>query len=45
VDDPTRVLAAAQDMLVWRSQHLDRLLANTVLHGKPLGNLPIAHSS
>ena len=35
VDDPTVVLPLAQAMLVWRSQHTDRVLADLVLdeHG------------
>jgi arylsulfatase A-like enzyme len=35
--DPERVLAAAREMLVWRSRHLDRTLSGTVLLGRPLG--------
>jgi arylsulfatase A-like enzyme len=40
VDDPARVLAAAQDMLGWRARHLDRTLADTLLHGRVLGRVP-----
>ena len=37
LEDPTAVLAAAQELLVWRSRHLDRTLTGTVLLGRPRG--------
>lgn len=37
LDDPAAVLSAAQEMLVWRSRHLERTLTGTVLLGRPLG--------
>jgi arylsulfatase A-like enzyme len=40
VNDPARVLAAAQDMLTWRARHLDRTLADTLLEGRVLGRVP-----
>lgn len=40
VDDVDRVFAAARHLLTWRSRHLDRILADTVLHGVPLGRPP-----
>lgn len=43
VEDPDVTLQAAQDMLVWRSRHLNRNLTSTLLHGAPLGPRPIPH--
>ncbi len=42
VDDPGRVLAAAQDMLTWRSRNLDRTMTSTLLDGTLLGRQPPA---
>ncbi len=37
IEDPDAALAAAREMLVWRSRHLDRTLTGTVLLGRPRG--------
>jgi arylsulfatase A-like enzyme len=42
VDDPVRVLAAAQDMLTWRSRNLDRTMTGTLLEGSLRGRRPPA---
>ena len=39
-DDPVAVLAQAQSMLTWRSQHLDRTLADMLVVGGTLGRTP-----
>jgi arylsulfatase A-like enzyme len=40
VDDTDRILAAAQDMLTWRSRNLDRTMTGTLLEGTVLGRTP-----
>jgi len=40
LDDPTAVLARAQSMLTWRSQHLDRTLADMLVVGGTVGRHP-----
>jgi len=40
LSDPAAVLALAQEMLTWRSQHTDRTLADTLVHGAVLGRAP-----
>ena len=40
VDDPTVVLADAQEMLVWRSRHLDRTLTGMLLRDGGIGRRP-----
>jgi arylsulfatase A-like enzyme len=42
VSDPGAVLAAAQDMLTWRSRNLDRTMTGTLLEGTMLGRRPPA---
>jgi len=42
LDDPAAVLAQAQSMLTWRSQHLDRTLADMVIAGGARGRHPPA---
>jgi arylsulfatase A-like enzyme len=39
VDDPSRVLELAQQMLVWRATHLDRTLADSLIDRGVLGRL------
>lgn len=39
--DPQVVLAEAQDMLVWRSRHLDRMLTGMLLESGGIGRHPV----
>lgn len=39
-DDPTTVLPLAQEMLVWRSTHLDRVLADSLVEHGGIGRIP-----
>jgi len=38
--EPARVLPLAQAMLSWRSQHADRILADTLIYGEVFGRTP-----
>ncbi len=40
LNDPAAVLASAQDMLVWRSQHTERTLTGLLLDRGPIGRWP-----
>ena len=41
VDDPTRILAYAQSMLTWRTEHADRTLTSFLLEDGGVGRWPV----
>lgn len=45
VDDRERVLAAAQAMLTWRSEHLDRTMPSFLLEDGGIGRRPVSSPS
>jgi hypothetical protein len=41
ITDPTRILALAQEMLLWRQRHADRTMTGMLLEDGGIGRWPV----